>query len=549
MIPSTLPQHDPDLEARARALEEARERYAYDGSALPPFRLCRELPDGEQVGLVEAGRRMSAAPTANAVAVRLRTLFDRFDELQDYEDLFTLLPRPAIADVWRSDAAFAEQRLAGVETRVLRRLDHLPDHLPVDAELFRSVAHIPLDQAQFEGKLLLADYAMLDGLPAGGERERSKFVYAPLALFCWVDDPDAARDAPPAQRGRLVPVAIQLDQRPTSTNLYTPHDGLDWLLARTAVQSADNLLNMVAHHLARAHLGMQAFAMATARQLGAHHPVRRLLRPHLRRMIVHADVARRELLAPGGPIERLYAPTLPGALELAARSRRQWRVDAWSFPRDLELRGLDGDLLPHYPWRDDGLLVWNALAEFVEHYVHRVYTSEAELAADEEIHAWLGELADPSGGDLRGLPDALTRPALAALLTNVVFTVGPYHSAMNYRQAEYATYVPNFPAALYGPLPARRGADESALLAVLPPQDASLAQLELVARLTSYQPDRLGHYEADDLLDDPPEVHDLVVRLQERLVSAEQQIEARNGQRELPYRGMLPSGLANGASV
>ena len=47
------------------------------------------------------------------------------------------------------------------------------------------------------------------------------------------------------------------------------------------------------------------------------------------------------------------------------RSLQRWRVDDWSFPRDLELRGLAGEQLPHYPWRDDGRLVWGALAAFV----------------------------------------------------------------------------------------------------------------------------------------------------------------------------------------
>lgn len=551
MIPPTLPQHDPDFEARLRALEDARERYDYDGDVVPGFRLFRELPDGERYGLLEYGRRLAAGPnlSANSLAVRLRSIFDPFDELQDYDDLFNFFPRPAIADHWRDDLAFAEQRLSGVETRVIRRIDRLPDHFDLDPSLFRSITTVDINQAQFEGKLLLADYAMLDGLPAGGERERSKFLYAPLALFCWVDDPDAARDTPPAQRGRLVPVAIQLAQRPTKNNLYTPHDGLDWLLARTAVQAADNTLCMIGHHIARVHLGMEAFAMATARQLGEHHPIRRLLRPHLRQLLVQDEIARRELLAPGGYLERLYAPTRDGVLELAARSRRAWRVDDWSFPRDLELRGLDHDAVPHYPWRDDGRLLWDAIAELTDHYVLWAYASDAELAADEEIHAWLGELGDPSGGDLQGLPVALSRQTLAALLTNIIFTSGPYHSAMNYRQAEYATYVPNYPAALYGPLPERGAADDPAFLSLLPPRAASMLQLEFVARLTSYQYDHLGHYEAGDLLDAPPPLHDLIVRFQERLVSAEQKIEARNRQRPFPYTGLLPSRIANSASV
>lgn len=552
MTSPTLPQHDPDPVARRQALEAARERLDYDATVLPPFNLCRSLPDDEALGGASLTERLAAAAnvSANALAVRLRTLFDPFDELQDYEDLFALVARPAIADTWRSDAAFAEQRLSGVETRVLRRVDRLPDNLRVDPALFAAIAGEPLDRAQFEGRLFLADYALLDGLPPGGERERSRFLYAPLVLYRWAEDPDATRDTPPAHRGRLLPVAIQLDQAPTKTNLYTPRDGLDWLLARTVAQSADNTLCMMAHHLARAHLGLEPFAMATARQLGERHPIGRLLRPHLRHLLVQDEVTRRLFVSEGGYIERLYGPTREGSLELARRGFRQLRADAWSFPRDLELRGLADDTLPHYPWRDDGRLVWDALAEFVAAYVRWCYPTELDLARDGELRAWLDELHDPARGNLRGLPPELELDGLAALLTHVIFTSGPYHAAMSGRLAEYATHVPNYPMALYGPMPAARGvADESTLLAMLPPQAASLAQLEVVTLLTAHQHDPFGHYELDDQLHDPPELHELVVRLQERLASAEQRIEQRNRDRPVPYLGMLPSRLANSAGT
>lgn len=552
MTSPTLPQHDADPVARRRALDSARERYAYDATVCPPFNLYHSLPGDEVFGVAYLTERLAAAANvpANALAVKLRTLFDRFDELQDYDDLFTFVARPAIADTWRSDAAFAEQRLSGVETRVLRRVDHLPDNLRVDPGLFAALTGAPLDQARFEGRLFVADYALLDGLPAGGARDRSKFLYAPIALYCWTEDPDATRDTPPSQRGRLVPVAIQLDQAPSKHNLYTPRDGLDWLLARTVAQNADNTLCMMAHHVARVHLGLEPFAMATARQLGEGHPIGRLLRPHLRYLLVQDELSRRLFVNPGGYIERLYGPTLEGSLEIARRSFRQWRVDEWSFPRDLELRGLADDHLPHYPWRDDGRLVWAALSEFVAAYVRWCYPTDLDLALDAEIRAWLDELGDPARGNLRGLPRTPERDSLADLITNVIFTSSPYHSAMNYRQAEYATHVPNYPMALYSPMPGVRGvADESHLLDMLPPQSASLGQLEIVTLLTAYQHDQLGHYETDDQLHDPPELHELVVAFQERLVSAEQQIFQRNRERAVPYVGLLPSKLANSASV
>lgn len=553
MTSPTLPQHDADPDARQRELDAARARYVYDPKVLPPLNLYADLPGDELFGVSYLTERLAAAAgvPVNALAVKLRTLFDRFDELQDYEDLFRLVARPKIADTWRDDGAFAEQRLSGVETRVLRRLERIPDNLRVDPALFAAVAGEPLDQALFEGRVHLADYAALDGVAPGGERDRSKFLYAPLVLYRWAVDPDATRETPPSERGRLLPVAIQLDQRPGKSNLYTPKDGLDWLLARTVAQCADSTLCMLTHHVARVHLGLESFAMATARQLGASHPVGRLLRPHLRYVLVQDELSRRLFVNPGGYIERLYGPTLEGSLELVRRGHASWDVADWAFPRDLELRGLDDpDMLPHYPWRDDGRLVWDALAEFVDAYLRWCYPTDLDLSLDHEIRAWLDELRDPARGHLRGLPPAVERRALAGLLTNVIFTSGPYHSAMNYRQAEYATHIPNAPMALYSPMPAIRGvADESYLLDMLPPQAASLGQIEIVTLLTSYQHDRLGHYEHDDQLHDPPELHELVVRLQERLISAEERIHQRNRARAVPYFGLLPSRIANSASV
>lgn len=553
MASSTLPQHDPDPGARRGALESARARYVYDPTVLPPFNLYGELPADERLGVAHLTERLAAAARApaNALAVRLRTLFDPFDELQDYDDLFALVARPPVADTWRSDAAFAEQRLSGVEPRVLRRLDVLPDHLRVDPALFAAIAGEPLDRAGFEGRLYLADYALLDGLPPGGSREHSRFLYAPLVLYHWAEDPDATRDTPPAHRGRLLPVAIQLDQTPSRTNLYTPRDGLDWLLARTVAQNADFTLSTLAHHLARVHLGLEPFAMATARQLGEAHPIGRLLRPHLRHLLGQDELSRRLLLGPGGAVERLFGPTREGSLELLRRSFHAWRLDDAALPRDLERRGLaDATILPHYPWRDDGRLVWDALAEFVAAYVRLVYPTDVDLALDAEIRAWLEELADPARGNLRGLPPDLDPTSLADLLTTVIFTAGPDHAATSYRLPEYAAHVPNYPAALYGPMPAVRGlADDAALLAMLPPQAASLEQLELVAQLSAYQHDQFGHYELDDQLHEPPELQELVVTFQERLVSAEARILERNRDRPVPYLGMLPSKLANSPGV
>ena len=550
MSTPSLPQHDPTPALRQPFLVANRERYVHDPELLPPFVLCRSRPDAEAFTAYSVGERLTSAlgVPANRVAVRLASLFDKFDELQDYEDLFRLFETPAIVAHWRRDQAFAEQRLAGVECRLLRRIDRLPDHLRLDPAEFAAIAGLSLDEAANAGRLLLADYALLDGIEAGAHAGLARFMHAPLALFCWCDRP-VPGDSFKFPRGQLVPIAIQLDQRPTARNLHTPLDGLDWLIARTVVQAADYTLATLASHLGRAHLGMEPFATATARQLAERHPLGVLLRPHLRGTIAHTDLARRVLLNPGGYIERLFAPTLPGSLEIAARAHRSWRFDDWALPRDLAVRGVaDREALPHYPFRDDGLLVWHALEDFVANYLALFYTDDADLAADPELHAWHIELHDR----VPGLPAWPLRAAqLTEVVTNILFTTGPYHSALNGRQREYATFIPTLPMALYGPVPAERGvSDEATLFHMLPPQRAALEQLELVELLTATATAPLGQYGEDDpMLTEPERVCEVVTAFQERLASIEGEVLRRNTRREFPYLGMLPSTLANGASI
>lgn len=57
--------------------------------------------------------------------------------------------------------------------------------------------------------------------------------------------------------------------------------------------------------------------------------------------------------------------------------RRHYReMEFWDlhFPRELAKRGVDDrEALPVYPFRDDGLRIWEALRSFVGEYVEHYY--------------------------------------------------------------------------------------------------------------------------------------------------------------------------------
>ena len=60
-------------------------------------------------------------------------------------------------------------------------------------------------------------------------------------------------------------------------------------------------------HLGKTHLAMEPFSVATRACLPTTHPLGVLLRAHTRFMVFNNDLARRTLIAPDGPTDKLLA--------------------------------------------------------------------------------------------------------------------------------------------------------------------------------------------------------------------------------------------------
>jgi arachidonate 15-lipoxygenase len=541
-----LPQNDPDAEARRHQLEKARASYAYSYDVLSPMPLFKDLPWAEHFSATYLGKRLASAADlpANWAAVKAMSLGHPFDELADYAGLFRVFDKPAIVGTWQDDRTFAEQRVAGVESRTLQRMTARPDNFALSPAQFQAVMGdgASLDAAIAEGRAYMTDYAILDGLPPGELDGTPKILPAPIALYCW-------RDGGADGRGELVPVAIQTAQRPDGTNLYTPKDAPgDWLLAKTLAQVADINVCWMSSHVCRSHFVMEAFVIATARQLSPSHPLAVLLHPHLQFLLGQDELARHIFINPGGYVDRLLGATLDGSKEIARRAYATWSLDPFALPRELADRGVeDTAALPHYPYRDDGMLLWEEIVRYVGAYLALYYPSPADLAADEELQAWLRELVAEDGGRVKGMTGATSdRAVLTQIVSTVIYISGPQHSSLNYPQWEYATYIPNLPMSAYGSMPARGAFDERALLALLPNQKQSLKQIQIMDLLTSYKYDRLGYY---DRPFDDPRAAEVLAAFQVALTAVEVRIERRNAVRRIPYRGLLPSRITNSISA
>jgi len=249
-------------------------------------------------------------------------------------------------------------------------------------------------------------------------------------------------------------------------------------------------------------------------------------------------------LNPGGPVERFMAGTLEESLGFVRQAYKGWSLADAELPAELAARGMDDrEALPHYPYRDDGLPIWNATERFVRAYLSLYYRAPQDLAQDPELQGWARELTDPKAGAVRGMPARIeTLDPLVRALTAVIFTCGPKHSALNFAQWDYMGFIPCMPYASYGPVPLQKGATLETVMDFLPPYRLAAEQLMWTELLTSYRHDRLGYYGRDF---PDRRAQEVTIQFQHDLEQIEQEILVRNRSRMSPYEYMRPSLIIN----
>ncbi|WP_392535044.1 lipoxygenase family protein [Nostoc sp. C117] len=545
---SYLPQNDPDQTKRQTLLDHKQEEYEFDHDFLPPMAMLKNVPSIENFSTKYIAERTidTAELPINMLAVKARGFWDPLDELQDYEDYFPVLPKPHIIKTYQTDDSFCEQRLCGANPMALRQIQYMPLGFEFTIEELQQKfgKSIDLVEKLANGNLYVTDYRPLSFVKGGTYERGKKYLPSPLAFFCW-------RSSGFSDRGQLVPIAIQLNPSAGKQSpLITPFDDPStWFHAKLCVQIADANHHEMSSHLCRTHFAMEPFAIVTARQLAENHPLNLLLKPHFSFMLANNDLGRKRLVNRGGPVDELLAGTLQESLQIVVNAYKEWSLDQFALPTELKNRGVDDkEKLPHYPYRDDGLLLWNAIKKFVSNYLEIYYKTPEDLTADFELQAWAQELVSESGGRVKGVPDRINQlQQLVDIATAVIFTCGPQHSAVNYPQYEYMTFMPNMPLAAYKQMTAEGTiADHKSLLSFLPPSKQTADQLSVLFILSAYRYDRLGYY--DDQLTDP-EAQDILVKFQQDLNEAERKIELNNKSRLIDYNYLKPRLVTNSISV
>jgi arachidonate 15-lipoxygenase len=501
-----------------------------------------------------------AAAERDAHIALLKGYKDRLEELMKFEDadglgsktprsieayraLFATLPVPGISYMFQDDSEFARLRVQGPNCMLITAVgDALPANFPLSATQYAAVVNgDTLATALADGRLFLLDYAPLAVIDPGTYGTEAKYIWQPMALF-----------AIPPGGSSLIPVAIQCGQDPADYPIFTPSPVAEklwgWEMAKLVVQVADGNYHELFAHLARTHLVIEAFAVATHRHLAEVHPVWALLVPHFEGTLFINDQAATSLIAANGPIDHIFAGTIASS-QLAAVDARLAFDFFGKMPRaDFAARGVGvNSALADYPYRDDALLVWDAIHEWARQYVDLYYAHDADVVADTELTAWATCLAGEA--KIKGFGPVTTRAQLAEICAMVMFTASAQHAAVNFPQKDIMAFAPAITGAGWQAAPnGQREHDKAGWLAMMPPMALALEQLNVLELLGSVHYRPLGDYRSNafpyPLWFQDPRVTGAegpLAWFQTALVGVEAEIVARNAQRMQPYPYLQPS--------
>ncbi|KAI4902807.1 hypothetical protein NFI96_029482, partial [Prochilodus magdalenae] len=445
-----------------------------------------------------------------------------------------------VQENWRRDDFFGYQFLNGLNPMIIRRCSELPEKFPVTDEMVQGF--LPegstLKSEMKKGHIFLCDYKRLKDLEGNEINRKKQYLAAPLCLLF-------------SDRGKLIPIAIQLNQEPGAGNpIFLPSDSEhDWLVAKTFVRNAEFNEHELNFHLLRTHLLGEVFTVALMRTLPSCHPLFKLLVPHTRYNLQINIMARNLLISRKGYFSKFTAIGNDSMTTFLKRAASSLTYSSLCLPDNIKERGMED--IPNYYYRDDGHKLWEIILKFVSGLVSHYY-SDQDVQEDKELHAWLTEIREKGGleNSQAGFPESFcTVGQLAKFVTMVIFTVSAQHAAVNNGQFDFGGYMPNFPSTLRCPPPRQKGSTtKDSILETLPDVKTTVNTMAILCLLSEGSSDRypLGHYPEELFSEETPQK--LMIQFKIDLQDLKRSIDARNTV-PLPYTFLNPENVDNSIAI
>ena len=470
--------------------------------------------------------------------------------IEAYRDLYQTIPVPGIGYTFQDDDQFARLRVAGPNPMLIQGIDRIPDNFPVTAAQYAAViGGDKLSNALSEGRVYLCDYIPLEILVDGVWQGIAKFIYRPMALF-----------AVPPGGSSLKPVAIQCGQDSSRYPVMTPSVSASqkwgWEMAKFVVQVADCNYHELFVHLGSTHLVSEAIAVATRRNLANVHPLWSLLVPHFEGTLFINNLAVETLINEGGPIDAFFGGTITSSQLAAVKARLSFDFSKKMTPVDFVERNVaDPARLPDYPYRDDALLVWEAIRDWAKQYIEIYYVDDTAVTGDTELAQWAISIA--SEGHIIGFEPITTRAQLIDVCTMIIYTASAQHAAVNFPQRTIMTFAPAVTGAGWTAAPTEQSDhNKGEWLDYMPPISLALEQLSSLFLLGSVYYRPLGDYRTNRFpynswFQDPAITgsEGPLARFQAGLRAVEARIVARNERRMHAYEYLQPSLIPTSTNI
>ncbi|CAG8979802.1 hypothetical protein HYALB_00011251 [Hymenoscyphus albidus] len=444
------------------------------------------------------------------------------------------LSKPSVGDLdsgnkpWYSDATFAQQSFTGTSpASITLAKDWIPKFINEARRQKLDSSLISLLEKTDPSSLYVQDYSYFRkafGIadPKAKISDEHGFIFKKTSRWCCAAvvlyklQPD----------GKLHPQAIVLDYKGSMEDSIvvfnkrlTPEDkdhdeeqDWPWRYAKTCAQVSDWVKHELKVHLNDCHLIEESIIVAAQRTIANNHVLYHILSPHWEKTL-SLNAAARTTLVPS-----VIIPII-GATDEQCRSFIRYSYENFNFeesyvPADLKSRGFAWDKLgdlccrcdkhcdidkapnapcsvgcgpechqtcdpqfKNYTYARNTKLMWITIRDFVEGYLATAgftpsITGDAKVANDLNIQAWVQEAKHPNGANIKTFPYIKTVNQLIDAVTMCIHIASPQHTAVNYLQQYYLSFVPNKPPALCSELPRNLKAlntyDESDLIAALP---------------------------------------------------------------------------------
>ncbi|XP_045601794.1 allene oxide synthase-lipoxygenase protein isoform X4 [Procambarus clarkii] len=469
----------------------------------------------------------------------------KWNTLEDLKKVYKQsLGEPECIDVWKEDWWFGIQRLQGVNPNIITLCNKIPEKFDVTEDTVKGLLDdLSLAEALENNKIFICDLEITDNLSCKDDRE----LASPLALF-YLNKQD-----------KLMPIAIQLKQARGHDNpVYTPNDPANtWLVAKMFYNNVEAQHHQALTHLGYTHLLMEGVVICTHRNLSPSHPLFKLMAPHFLFLLAINTRGLEKLVSPGGWVDTCMTQGVKGIFELMRRGFDRWRFDReGQIEKELESRGvLDKNVLPYYPYRDDGVPLYNAIKKYVTAVVTHHYDTAEKLSEDWELKWWRKELVtarDNNGVGLQNVPgdcDGFNSvDEVIDVVTMIIATCSLGHAAANFQQYEQYAFVPNYPGILMIDVPKeKKDYTEKEIMAMLPDKRMTLDIMVITKLLSSRGTNSLGDFEMQYLYD--PVGVKAAEEFQKDLKRLSLDMKKRNIDRDWKFEWLDPEIVPNSISV